>query len=220
MPRIWTSLLLMIAIVLGLGAPVLAAEHRYVVQQGDNLWDIAGDSQCSVDELKRLNSLQNDKLKLGQVLILPGPPAEEKVQEAANAIPVVAPEPSRNISALSRVIVAEATSLIGTPYRYGGNGGHGFDCSGFVRHVFAKVGINLPHQSASMASLGKPVSKTDLSVGDLVFFKTQGSGHINHVGIYLSGSRFIHASIYKGITVNTLNEQYYIRTYATSRRIL
>jgi cell wall-associated NlpC family hydrolase len=85
--------------------------------------------------------------------------------------------------------VAIARRFIGVPYRYGGfSPGTGFDCSGFVRFVYGKLGIALPHNAAAQFGLGRVVPRSALRPGDLVFFSGLG-----HVGIYVGNGRFIHA---------------------------
>jgi cell wall-associated NlpC family hydrolase len=78
---------------------------------------------------------------------------------------------------------------LGIPYRWGGaSPSTGFDCSGFVLYVFAKVGVSLPHNAAMQYSYGSPVSRANLQPGDLVFFNGLG-----HNGIYIGGNQFIHS---------------------------
>jgi cell wall-associated NlpC family hydrolase len=82
-----------------------------------------------------------------------------------------------------------ANHLTGIPYRWGGSSpGGGFDCSGLVQYVYAKVGIHLPHYAAGQYGRGRRVSRDALRAGDLVFFSGLG-----HVGIYAGGGKFIHA---------------------------
>ncbi len=82
-----------------------------------------------------------------------------------------------------------ANHLTGIPYRWGGSSpGAGFDCSGLVQYVYAKVGIKLPHYAAGQFGHGRRVSRGSLRAGDLVFFSGLG-----HVGIYAGGGKFIHA---------------------------
>jgi cell wall-associated NlpC family hydrolase len=82
-----------------------------------------------------------------------------------------------------------ANHLTGIPYRWGGASPRGgFDCSGLVQYVYAKVGIHLPHYAAGQYGHGRRVSRDSLRAGDLVFFSGLG-----HVGIYAGGGKFIHA---------------------------
>lgn len=82
-----------------------------------------------------------------------------------------------------------ANKLTGIPYRWGGESpGAGFDCSGFVRYVYGRLGMNLPHHAASQYLHGRRVTRGALRAGDLVFFSGLG-----HVGIYAGGGKFIHA---------------------------
>ena len=82
-----------------------------------------------------------------------------------------------------------ANRLTGIPYRWGGASPRaGFDCSGLVQYVYAKVGIHLPHYAAGQYGQGRRVSRGSLRAGDLVFFSGLG-----HVGIYAGGGKFIHA---------------------------
>lgn len=132
-------------------------------------------------------------------------------------------EPSRGFdarSAVVRVLLSTALKYTGVPYRHGGSSSRGFDCSGFVRFVFGRVGIELPHHSGAQAKMGRKVESSDLQPGDLVFFKMHNSSRINHVGIYMGENKFVHASINHGITVTSLNSKTYARAYCGATRII
>jgi probable lipoprotein NlpC len=110
---------------------------------------------------------------------------------------------------------------IGTPYRYGAPAGveYVFDCSSFVQHVFSNFGIELPRTSISMYYTGEKVDDGSLSVGDLVFFKSGGSG-VGHVAIYAGNGKILHASSSNGVTISSLSSSYWQKNYVGARRIL
>ncbi|WP_150275763.1 C40 family peptidase [Paenibacillus tepidiphilus] len=108
---------------------------------------------------------------------------------------------------------------IGTRYVSGGTSTNGFDCSGFTMYVFDKIGINLPHQSGSQYQMGTAISRDDLREGDLVFFNTSGRG-VSHVGIYVGGGKFAHASSSRGVTISSLSDSYYVNRYVGAKRIM
>jgi cell wall-associated NlpC family hydrolase len=92
-------------------------------------------------------------------------------------------------SVLGDRVVRYARQLLGAPYSYGGSSPRsGFDCSGFVRFVYQRFGVTLPHSSYADFNLGRGISRKSLRPGDLVFFDGLG-----HVGLYIGGGRFIHA---------------------------
>ncbi len=114
-----------------------------------------------------------------------------------------------------------AYTYLGTPYVYGGVSYSGIDCSGFTMQVFAQLGYSLSHGASSQYYAGTPVTSEERQAGDLVFFSTDpGSGSIGHVGIYLGGGAFIHASSSYGVTINYLGESYYASTYFGACRII
>lgn len=118
-----------------------------------------------------------------------------------------------------RDVVRTAFTYRGTRYRYGGSSRGGFDCSGFTRYVYSQKGISLPHRAAEQFRHGKPVSKSELKPGDLVFFQTTRRG-ISHVGIYAGNGKFIHASSAKGrVRVDSLTSGYYAARYRGARRV-
>jgi cell wall-associated NlpC family hydrolase len=116
-------------------------------------------------------------------------------------------------------VVRRALGYLGTRYRYGASGARGFDCSGFTSYIYRQHGISLPHNSAAQYRVGKPVSRSELRPGDLVFFRTRGS-RISHVGIYIGNGKFVHASSARGrVRVDTLTSGYYHQRYVGARRI-
>jgi cell wall-associated NlpC family hydrolase len=90
-------------------------------------------------------------------------------------------------------ILATARKYDGGYYRHGGTTPSGFDCSGYTRYVFGKLGRSLPHNAAAQYTVVKHVSRSSARPGDLIFFRSS-SGHIYHVGIYAGHGRLYHAS--------------------------
>ena len=123
-------------------------------------------------------------------------------------------------SSLGQQIIDYAKQYLGVPYVYGGNGPSCFDCSGFTTYVYRHFGYTLNRTASGQLSNGTQVSKSELQAGDLVFFKDGGSKPVSHVGIYIGGGEFIHASTstYE-VKINDLTSGYYNNTYVTARRI-
>ena len=114
---------------------------------------------------------------------------------------------------------AYAKGWLGAKYVYGAASKNKTDCSGYVMQVYkGYYNIALDHSAAKMYddSRGKSVSRGNLREGDLIFFGSFWK--IDHVGIYLSGDRFIHASSSRGVVISNLNEKYYKNKYQGARR--
>jgi len=107
----------------------------------------------------------------------------------------------------------------GTPYRLGGESKHGIDCSAFVKRVFDDAfAYDLPRTTHQQVSAGEKVSIKRLQPGDLIFFKT--GFRQNHVGVFVGGNDFIHASASQGVTRSQLTDKYWQKKYWQSRRVL
>ncbi len=114
-----------------------------------------------------------------------------------------------------------AFSLVGTPYRWGGNTPKGgFDCSGLVVYVMRRsLGTTLPRTVEQMSSAGYEIAWEDRLPGDLVFFNTTG-GDFSHVGIYIGQNRFVHAPRAGGtVRLETLVSSYWAPRITAFRRI-
>lgn len=121
-------------------------------------------------------------------------------------------------SSKASAVIATAKSYMGVPYVWGGESPSGFDCSGFTQYVLKKNGVSIPRVTADQFGAGVSVSKSNLRVGDLVFFTTYKQGP-SHVGFYMGGGQFIHASSSKGVTISNLNSSYYSDRYVGARRV-
>ncbi|MCE5284249.1 MAG: C40 family peptidase [Pelosinus sp.] len=121
-------------------------------------------------------------------------------------------------SSSGQKIVDTAQKYMGVPYVWGAETPSGWDCSGFTRYVMNENGISLPRTAAEQFAVGTPVDRNNLQPGDLVFFTTYKPG-ASHVGFYMGGGKFIHASsVAKQVTISSLDEQYYTDHYIGARR--
>jgi len=120
-----------------------------------------------------------------------------------------------------------AKSYLGVPYRYGGSSPDGFDCSGFVRFVYGKMGCSLPRSSPEQAAVGIKVDRENLQAGDLICFKGSNSksGNVGHVGIvteaFGNGNfNFIHSATSAGVRVDNSEANYWKIRYVGARRVI
>ncbi len=146
------------------------------------------------------------------------PPVNQVIAKGPSSQPVtVAMAASRGSSGTSS-LVSRALNMKGTSYVFGGTSQQGFDCSGFAKYVYASSGISLPRTSFAQFASGGAVSKNDLKQGDLVFFTTYAPG-ASHVGIYMGGGSFVHASNPRsGVITSSLNDGFYSSRYLGARR--
>ncbi|CAD6515197.1 hypothetical protein LMG28727_01101 [Paraburkholderia kirstenboschensis] len=118
-------------------------------------------------------------------------------------------------------ISIQAMSLVGVPYRWGGNTpDSGFDCSGLVRYVVARAAsVNLPRTTADMSGRGESVEPDEIAPGDLIFFNTTGRAH-SHVGIYVGKLRFVNAPSTGGtVRLDYLTNPYWAKRFDGIRRV-
>ena len=105
-----------------------------------------------------------------------------------------------------------------TRYRYGGITKAGIDCSAYSGALLNKVfGVQTPRTARAMYSVCDKIEKENLKEGDLVFFNTRGG--VSHVGVYLGNSYFTHASVGNGVTISSLDENYYSKKFIVGGRI-
>ena len=132
--------------------------------------------------------------------------------------PVVAPQDP----AAANAVLMRAISLVGTPYRYGGNTPDGgFDCSGLVNYVYSDMlDLRLPRSSSDLAAVQGPrIAPQSLAPADLVFFGSAGS--VSHVGIYIGEGRFVHAPSSGGtVRLDRLDGPYWRDHYSGAKRVL
>lgn len=127
---------------------------------------------------------------------------------------------SRDVTRTTRrPAIDTALGLRGVPYRLGGSDPTtGFDCSGFVRYVFAAQWA-LPRTVAEQFSIGRAIPRSAIAPGDLVFFSTVSAGP-SHVGIALAGGEFIHAPVSGGVVrIERLDAAYWRARFVGARRL-
>lgn len=166
------------------------------------------------------------------VKALPAKPAEQPAKQTTQSAKSATKQPARSSTKSVQVaavpqqqvsrsdnssLVNNALSLVGVPYLFGGTSRSGFDCSGYTQYVFKGSGISLPRTAAAQFSVGSSVDRAQLQSGDLVFFTTYASG-ASHVGIYIGGGSFVHASS-SGVRTSSLSESYYATRYLGARRV-
>ncbi len=137
--------------------------------------------------------------------------------------PVPTVTPPKPASAQYDDLLFHAFSLVGTPYRWGGNAPEtGFDCSGLINYVFRETaGVTLPRTTAGLSALPGTAAADALLPGDLVLFATKGGQRVDHAGIYVGDGRFVHAPSSGGkVRLDSLQASYWQRSFTSARRVL
>lgn len=133
-------------------------------------------------------------------------------------------ESKRENRSLVNNLIEKATDNIGVRYKAGGTTKSGFDCSGLVYTTFESESINLPRSSYEQAKIGKVIPLSDAKKGDLIFFKTNRSRQINHVGLITEVNsdevKFVHSSTSKGVIISSTKESYYKNSFEQVNRVL
>ena len=203
----------------------------YIVKKGDTLWKIAKKFDMEPDDLMKLNEIESASLLVGQKLYLEekvDPSTADSISEAIGKnvnieeeIKKVSQTEEFTEKPMSDKLVTFAKKLVNIPYKFGGNSIMGIDCSAYVKKVYGFLGIELPRTAREQFQAGgETVDKEELSIGDLVFFRTYAS-FPSHVGIYLGNNLFIHASSRgKKVTIDSLETPYYLKRFIGGKRLL
>lgn len=155
-------------------------------------------------------------LLAGCALHPPGAPAPVPAPRA----PQSAPEPvAPAVIDHAALLVANATAMLGQPYRYGGAQPGGFDCSGLVAYAAGRAGIYMPRTAQEQRRAGVPVRRSELRAGDLVFMHLKGKEL--HVGIAIDAQRFVHAPASGGrVRIDSLDRVPYSTGFSGARRVV
>lgn len=206
----------------------LSGPKTYSVKKGDNLWQIAKKFDMDPDDLMEINEMSSPALKVGQKLYLEEKPdvvnvdqkyiiMAKNIEEELKKVPEAPEFAEKNTP---DKLVTFAKKLLNIPYRFGGNTILGIDCSAYVKKVYGLMGVSLPRTAREQFKEGEEIEKEELSVGDLVFFRTYAS-FPSHVGIYLGNNLFIHASSRgKKVTIDNLETPYYVKRFIGAKRLI
>ncbi len=127
----------------------------------------------------------------------------------------------QNVGSKASELVVSAMGFLGVPYKRGGNSAEtGFDCSGFVRAMYAQsIGLILPRRAEQQAAATQNIDKAELKPGDLVFFNTMRRA-FSHVGIYVGEGRFIHSPKPGAeVRVESMSVNYWANRFDGARRV-
>lgn len=168
--------------------------------------------------------MRSKKLILAAAFIIAahsGLVAADETAPAATEAPSLFKQYTAKAQAATQSALNQAMDLLGIRYRRGGSSPeYGFDCSGFVGHVFREgIGLILPRSAAEISKTGETVQREELKPGDLVFFNTMRRA-FSHVGIYLGNNQFIHAPRVGGqIRIEDMRQSYWATRYNGARRV-
>jgi cell wall-associated NlpC family hydrolase len=211
---------------------LVETEITHKVLPKETKYGIAKQYGITVAELEKQNPKIVKKLSTGSVLkiqtskLIETEVAVEQIVVTEKAVieeSNVIPNGIRDEAFVDQLI-SKASENIGTRYRSGGTTKEGFDCSGLMFSTFSTFDIKLPRSSVEMASYGSKINIENAQKGDLIFFKTRGSGRINHVGMVVEVCegeiKFIHSATHGGVIISSTKESYYERNLAQINRVL
>jgi hypothetical protein len=182
-----------------------------------------GQSAETVSEAPATEEIASEETEAEEVFELG---EEEDEEEIENFDFLYAGENYNYDQVLIDNLVTEAYKHIGARYRYGSKGPNTFDCSGFTSYVYKQSNMNIGASSRDQYARNKPIKRSELQPGDLVFFTSPGSRKgVGHVGIVIDYDpvsevfTFIHASTKAGVKISKSSEPNYTRRYVGARRV-
>lgn len=214
-------------------SPSETVAQSYVVVKGDSLSKIATKFGVTVTDLKHVNQLSADLIYIGQVLKVNTTSSQEEPEIGLNPKEIVASDLAidaklskeipikNNVTANGQAIYSQALkiadSLKGIPYLFSGNTPAGFDCSGFVKFVFASAGVDIARKSSNDYFMNDTTIVENPVPGDIIFFKNTYIEGISHMGIYLGDGQFIHAGS-SGVQITKLSYDYWATKFVAFKR--
>jgi len=200
-------------------------EVYHMVLPKETKYGLSKKYKITIDELERLNPQIKKELAVGTRLVIR---TSEKIEKEVIVEEVVFPKEIKLVSekGLSNAesVIAVASSNIGAKYKSGGTDSDGFDCSGLMFSTFKTIDVILPRTSSEQSNFGIKVDKISAQKGDLIFFTTNGSSHINHVGLITEVSendiKFVHSSTSLGVIISSITEEYYSKRFVQINRVI
>jgi murein DD-endopeptidase / murein LD-carboxypeptidase len=120
---------------------------------------------------------------------------------------------------LDRKLIHFVDAWYAVPYKYGGSEKTGIDCSHLMCRIYKDVyGKKVGGTAVDLEKMSDDVKESKLRQGDLVFFKIE-STKVSHVGMYIANNHFVHASVKKGVIINSLDDKYYKKYFYKGGRI-
>lgn len=213
-------------------AEATKGQFNHEVLSKETKYGIAKQYGITVQELEKQNPSIANKLLVGTRLTILSANSEERVFENK---PIIVPEKKEEVTTevnsfpvysdeLVDRLIGTASENIGIRYRSGGTTKAGFDCSGLMWSTFEANNIDLPRSSVKQADFGTKIEMTEAKKGDLIFFKTNGSRQISHVGMVVEviedEIKFIHSSTSSGVMISSTKEKYYEKRIVQVSRVL
>ena len=194
---------------------------EYKVKRGDTVERVATKFGIEKDDILEANNNLGRRLSPGRVLLIPRTEESETGDDIVNL-------PTRTLKPWKTdeepyMLVKVAKGFMGAPYRLGGESVRGLDCSAFVKKVYDIFDVPLPRVARDQYNAGPRISREELGIGDLVFFKTKRNAkYPTHVGIYIGDGNFIHSSSRFGrigVKIDSLRTDFYNRAYIGGTRV-
>jgi peptidoglycan DL-endopeptidase LytE len=182
-------------------------------------------NELSVGMKLKVRKLATSEVKTEEVTETKSEPKQTKNENISpSGEPYAVLIPIYEKADLPDLLVNTASENLGTAYRGGGKDKGGFDCSGLMIYTFGKYDVKLPRTSSEQSQFGTTISAAESQKGDLIFFSTNGSGSINHVGMITEvigdEIKFIHSSSSNGVIISSNQESYYAKCFRKIARVL